>query len=258
MKTQGKVALVTGGARGIGLGISRALAAEGFSIAVCGRSDPERMAEAVATIRVPDGAPAAAYFPCDVSSPDDRATLLDAIEARFGLPDVLVNNAGVAPEVRADVLEMTPESFDRVLNINLKGPFFLTQAVAKLMADSPSESFRCIVNTGSISADYASISRGEYCLSKAAVAMATKLWAVRLAEYSIPVYEVRPGVVHSDMTSVVTAKYDKMIAEGLTLNPRWGEPDDVGRAVAALASGAFAYSTGQVINVDGGLTVLRL
>ena len=184
--------------------------------------------------------------------------MLKAVVARFGVPDVLVNNAGVAPEVRADVLEMTPESFDRVLNINLKGPFFLTQAVAKLMADNPSESFRCIINTGSISADYASISRGEYCLSKAAVAMATKLWAVRLAEYSIPVYEVRPGVVHSDMTAVVTAKYDKMIAEGLTLNPRWGEPDDVGRAVAALASGAFAYSTGQVINVDGGMTVLRL
>ena len=157
---------------------------------------------------------------------------------------------------------MTPESFDRVLAINLRGPFFLTQAVARLMlaetgrpADAP---FRCIVNTGSISADVASISRGEYCISKAGVAMATKLWAVRLAGAGIPVYEVRPGVVHSDMTAVVTAKYDKLIAEGLTLQPRWGEPDDVGRAVAALATGAFGYSTGQVVNVDGGMTVQRL
>ena len=226
-----RIALVTGGARGIGLGITRALVAQGFTVAACGRSPAAKAATALAPFG--DAAP---YFECDI----------------------LVTNAGVAPEVRADVLDMSPESFDRVLAINLKGPFFLTQAVAKLMASHPAEGFRCIVNTGSISADYASISRGEYCLSKAAVAMATKLWAVRLAEYAIPVYEVRPGIVHSDMTAVVTAKYDKMIADGLTLNPRWGEPDDVGRAVAALASGAFAYSTGQVINVDGGLTVLRL
>lgn len=259
MKQPFRIALVTGGARGIGLGISRALAAGGFSVAVCGRSDPERVAEAVATIRGPDGAPAAVYFPCDVSSPDDRAALLDAVEARFGVPDVLVNNAGVAPEVRADILEMTPESFARVMRINLEGPFFLTQAVARRMAaaDAPGR-FRCIVNVGSVSADYASVSRGEYCLSKAGVAMATKLWAARLAAFGIAVYEVRPGVVHSDMTAVVTAKYDKMIAEGLTLQGRWGEPEDVGRAVAALASGAFGYSTGQVVNVDGGMTVLRL
>ena len=248
-----RIALVTGGARGIGLGITRALAAQGFTVAACGRSPAAKAAAALAPL-----GDAAAYFECDIADATSRASLLDVVVARFGVPDVLVNNAGVAPEVRADVLEMTPESFDRVLAINLKGPFFLTQAVAKLMADNPSESFRCIVNTGSISADYASISRGEYCLSKAAVAMATKLWAVRLAEYSIPVYEVRPGIVHSDMTKVVEGKYDRLIADGLTLAPRWGEPEDVGRAVAALASGAFAYSTGQVVNVDGGMTVLRL
>ena len=248
-----KLAIVTGGARGIGLGITRALVAQGFTVAACGRSPAAKTAAALA----PFG-DAAAYFECDIADPASRTALLDAVVARFGVPDVLVNNAGVAPEVRADVLDMSPESFDRVLSINLKGPFFLTQAVAKLMASHPTEGFRCIVNTGSISADYASISRGEYCLSKAAVAMATKLWAVRLAEYAIPVYEVRPGVVHSDMTKVVEEKYDRLIAGGLTLAPRWGEPDDVGRAVAALASGAFAYSTGQVINVDGGMTVLRL
>ncbi len=248
-----KKALVTGGARGIGLGITRALVAQGFTVATCGRSPVSAVAEALA----PFGA-AAVYFECDVTDSASRASLLDGVVSELGVPDILVNNAGVAPEVRADVLEMTQESFDRVLSINLRGPFFLTQAVAKLMAAHTSSDFRCIVNTGSISADYASINRGEYCLSKAAVAMATKLWAVRLAEFGIPVYEVRPGVVHSDMTKVVEGKYDRLIADGLTLTPRWGEPDDIGRAVAALASGAFAYSTGQVINVDGGMTVLRL
>ena len=253
------LALVTGGARGIGLGISRALASAGFRLALCGRSPPEKAATALDSLRA-IGADAE-YFACDVSSPEARAALLDAVAARFGVsaPDVLVNNAGVAPEVRADILDMTPESFRRVLSINLEGPFFLTQAVARRMAATPATGrFRCIVNTGSISADVASVSRGEYCISKAGVAMATKLWAVRLAEFGIPVYEVRPGVVHSDMTSVVTAKYDKLIAEGLTLQPRWGEPEDVGRAVAALATGALAYSTGQVVNVDGGMTIQRL
>lgn len=250
-------ALVTGGARGIGLGISKALAAKGFSVAVCGRSDAAKVVDAMASIRA--FGVTAEYYPCDVSSAEDRAAMLAAVEARFGVPDVLVNNAGVAPEVRADVLEMTPESFGRVMRVNLEGPFFLTQAVARRMiAGGDAERFRCIVNTGSVSADYASVTRGEYCMSKAGVAMATKLWAWRLAEYGISVYEVRPGVVHSDMTACVTAKYDKMIAEGLTLQNRWGEPEDVGRAVASLASGDFAYSTGQVVNVDGGMTVLRL
>ena len=255
------VALVTGGARGIGLGISRALAGAGFRLALCGRSPAAKAAAALEAVRAA-GAPDAAYFECDISDAAERDAMLSAVAARFGVPDVLVNNAGVAPEVRADILDMTPESFDRVLAINLRGPFFLTQAVARLMlaeTDRPADApFRCIVNTGSISADVASISRGEYCISKAGVAMATKLWAVRLAGAGIPVYEVRPGVVHSDMTAVVTAKYDKLIAEGLTLQPRWGEPDDVGRAVAALATGAFGYSTGQVVNVDGGMTVQRL
>ena len=242
------VALVTGGARGIGLGISRALAGAGFRLALCGRSPAAKAASALEAVRAA-GTPDAAYFECDIADAAGRDAMLREVVARFGTPDVLVNNAGVAPEVRADILDMTPESFDRVLAINLRGPFFLTQAVARLMlaetgrpADAP---FRCIVNTGSISADVASISRGEYCISKAGVAMATKLWAVRLAGAS-------------DMTAVVTAKYDKLIAEGLTLQPRWGEPDDVGRAVAALATGAFGYSTGQVVNVDGGMTVQRL
>lgn len=253
------LALVTGGARGIGLGISRALAGAGFRLALCGRSPGEKVAETVKGLR--EAGAEVEYFACDVASEASRTAMLDAMAVRFGVeaPDVLVNNAGVAPEVRADVLEMTPESFDRVLGINLRGPFFLTQAVARRMAKVVgAKGFRCVVNVGSVSADVASISRGEYCISKAGVAMATKLWAVRLAEFGIPVYEVRPGVIHSDMTSVVTAKYDKLIADGLTIQPRWGEPEDVGRAVAALATGALAYSTGQVLNVDGGMTIQRL
>lgn len=256
-KSNSGVALVTGGARGIGLGISIALARQGFSVAVCGRSAPNKVADSMSLIRA-EGA-VAEYFSCDISSADEREAMLSRVEEAFGVPDVLVNNAGVAPEVRSDILEMTQESFARVMAINLEGPFFLTQAVARRMvAKGKSNRFRCIINTGSVSADYASISRGEYCISKAGVAMATKLWACRLAEFGIMAYEVRPGVVHSDMTACVTAKYDKLIADGLTLQNRWGEPDDVGAVVASLASGAFGYSTGQVINVDGGMTVLRL
>lgn len=256
-KSNSGVALVTGGARGIGLGISIALARQGFSVAVCGRSAPNKVADAMSLIRA-EGA-VAEYFSCDISSADEREAMLSRVEESLGVPDVLVNNAGVAPAVRSDILEMSPESFARVMAINLEGPFFLTQAVARRMvAKGKSNRFRCIINTGSVSADYASISRGEYCISKAGVAMATKLWACRLAEFGIMAYEVRPGVVHSDMTACVTAKYDKLIADGLTLQNRWGEPDDVGAVVASLASGAFGYSTGQVINVDGGMTVLRL
>ncbi len=249
--------LVTGGARGIGAGIVEALAEAGHNVAFCGRADLNSCKEFLDHLR---GTYAGTfqYYRCDVSSPEDREAMLDSFAADFGTLDVLVNNAGVAPEVRADLMEMSEESFDRVLGINLKGPFFLTQAAAKRMSMVMDGKFRCIINTGSISADYASISRGEYCLSKAGVAMATKLWAVRLADLGICVYEIRPGVIRSDMTSCVAAKYDKMIAEGLTLQKRWGEPADIGRGVVMLVDGALGYSTGQVINIDGGLTVERL
>jgi NAD(P)-dependent dehydrogenase (short-subunit alcohol dehydrogenase family) len=187
--------------------------------------------------------------------------MLHEIKTRFGCLNVLVNNAGVAPKTRADILEATEESYDRVMNINLKGPYFLTQAVAGWMIAQRQESpdFKgCIANISSISATVASPSRGEYCLSKAGVSMATQLWAVRLGEFGIPVYEVRPGVIQTDMTAVVKHKYDKLIAEGLTVQPRWGFPQDVGKVVASLARGDFPYSTGQVIMVDGGLTLQRL
>lgn len=250
--------LVTGGARGIGAGIVRKLAEQKANVAFCGRGGIE-CAEAF-LIELRQNFPGKfEYYQYDISSAAGRNKLLKDFCCDFGSIDMLVNNAGVAPEVRADITEMSEESFDRVMNINLKGPFFLTQAVAnRMIADGKKDTFRCIVNVGSVSADIASISRGEYCLSKAGVSMATKLWAVRLAELDIPVYEIRPGIIKTDMTKVVTEKYDKLISEGLTLQKRWGFPDDIGKAVAAIASGMLAYSTGQIINIDGGMTIGRL
>ncbi len=254
-----KVALITGAGRGIGLGIAMALAAERCDIAVMDVHPDEVVMPALSELRS-EGADVL-YCRADVTDPDARARTLDAIGARFGHLNVLVNNAGVAPRVRADILHATEESYDRVMGINLKGPYFLTQAVANWMiAQREGEAgFRgCIVNVSSISATVASPSRGEYCLSKAGVSMATQLWAVRLAEFGIPVYEIRPGIIKTDMTATVQAKYDALIAEGLTLQPRWGYPEDIGRAVAALVRGDFPYSTGQVIMVDGGQTIPRL
>lgn len=248
--------LVTGGSRGIGAGIVKMLLEAGHNVGFCSRQDVSGHAAYLQELRSLGPGKIRAYR-CDVSDAADRAALLADYLRDFGSLDCLVNNAGVAPEKRADILEMSEESFRRVLDINLRGPFFLTQQAVKLMLNAPSGANRCIINIGSVSADYASINRGEYCLSKAAVAMSTKLWAVRLAEEGIPVYELRPGVIHSDMTGAVREKYDKMIAGGLTLQRRWGEPEDVGKAVVMLISGALAYSTGQVINIDGGLTIQR-
>lgn len=255
-----RVAIVTGGSRGIGLGVARALAAEGFSLAVCGVREEAAAGEALAPLRA-SGAEVL-YCRADVSDADDRRRLLDAVRARYGALHVLVNNAGVAPLVRADLLEATEESFERVLRINLQGPYFLSQAAARWMAEQrrADASFAgCIVNIGSVSAEVASTQRGEYCVSKAGLAMMTQLFACRLGELGIPVYEVRPGIVRSDMTAPVKDKYDAKIADSeLLVQKRWGEPDDVGRAVAMLARGDLPYSTGQVIQVDGGLTLRRL
>ncbi|MCX7818455.1 MAG: 3-ketoacyl-ACP reductase [Kiritimatiellae bacterium] len=252
-----RVALVTGGRRGIGLGIARALAAEGFDLAVCGVSaDP---GEGLAALAGPGTE--VFYVRCDVATAADRARLLDAVRERFGRLHVLVNNAGIAPAVRADLLEMTESSFEHVLRTNLQGPFFLTQAVARWMLAQCGEDpswCGCIVNVTSISATAASVRRGEYCISKAGAAMASKLWAARLAEHGIPVYEVRPGIIRTDMTAPVRELYDRRIAEGLVPQRRWGEPEDVGRAVAMLARGDLGFSTGAVIYVDGGFSIERL
>ncbi len=253
------IALITGAGRGIGLGIAKRLAAENHDIVVCDIHPDEAVQPALDELRAL-GADVL-YCRADVTDREARGRMLADIRAHFGHLNVLVNNAGVAPRVRADILEATEESYDWVMNINLKGPYFLTQAVANWMIEQHRENPQfsgCIVNISSVSATVVSVSRGEYCLSKAGVSMATQLWAARLGEFGIPVYEVRPGVIHTDMTAAVQAKYDKLIAEGLTIQPRWGYPDDIGKAVAMLVRGDLAYSTGQVIMVDGGMTLQRL
>lgn len=254
-----RVALVTGGARGIGMGISRRLAEAGFQLALNGRRAETDVATTLEELR--NLGTEVLYFQADVAEAKSRQALIDAIRAHFGRLDVLVNNAGVAPEARADLLDATEESFDHVVGVNLKGPYFLTQLVARWMVEQRQADAAfagVVVNVSSVSATVASVNRGEYCISKAGVAMATALWANRLAEFGIQVYEVRPGVIRTDMTAAVTDKYDKLISEGLTLEPRWGTPDDVGRAVAALARGELSYATGNVILVDGGLTLPRM
>ena len=203
------------------------------------------------------------YRPMDVSNLDEHQAMLDAINEKFGRLDSLVNNAGVAPNVRADILEdeASPESFDRLININLRGPYFLTQAAAKWMVaqkKADADFKGTIINVSSISATVVSVNRGDYCISKAGVAMATQLWAARLGEYGLGVFEVRPGVIRPDMPAGVTEKYDKLFENGLAVEPRWGEPADIGKAVTALASGDMTYATGNVFMVDGGLTIQRL
>ena len=254
-----KVVLVTGGGRGIGLGISKCLASDGCDVIVCGIRPEEQARAAMDELR--DLGADVLYCRADVADRDARARLLSEIKARFGRLNVLVNNAGVAPKVRADILEATEESYERVMRINLQGPYFLTQAVARWMIEQQRghEHFEgCIVNISSVSATVASPSRGEYCISKAGVSMATRLWAARLGEHRIPVYEVRPGVIKTDMTRAVQTQYDQLIDEGLLVEPRWGLPEDVGRAVATLVRGDLPYATGQVVIVDGGMTLQRL
>ena len=254
-----RVALVTGGSRGIGLGIAKQLAQSGFRVVINGRRPASDTVEALDELGKLGAEPL--YSQADVGDLAQHGPLIAEIQDQAGRLDVLVNNAGVAPEVRNDLLEATPESFDRLIRINLRGPYFLTQKVARWMIEQrqqDSEFQASIVNVSSISAEVASVNRGDYCISKAGVAMATQLWAVRLGEFGIPVYEVRPGIIRTDMTAAVTEKYDQLLADGLTLDPRWGEPEDVGRAVASLASGTISYATGAVIPIDGGLTVKRL
>lgn len=254
------LALVTGGSRGIGLGIAQALAAGGYDLAINGRRPAEDVADVIESLQAHGRQ--VLYCPCDISDAAGRSAMLEQVRERFGRLDLLVNNAGVAPSVRADILEADEASFDRLININLKGPYFLTQAVARWMIEQrkADNAFRgCIVNVGSISATVVSVNRGDYCLSKAGVAMATQLWAARLAEFGIDVFEVRPGIIETDMTAGVKQKYDKLLHESdLVVQKRWGRPDDIGRCVTALARGDVPYATGQVINQDGGLTMVRL
>ncbi len=259
-------ALVTGGSRGIGRGICLSLARAGFGVAINYTENSEAAEECkrLCTEAAPDANKAKfETVQADISTSQGRTRLLEFIERGPGWIDVLVNNAGVAPAVRADLLEATEESFDRLIAINLKGPYFLTQTVANhwipKLPDLPAGRAKPkVINITSLSSYAASVNRGDYCVSKAGLSMATQLFAVRLAEYGINVYEVRPGIIATDMTTVVKDKYDRMIAEGLTPIARWGTPEDVGRAVAAIAQGAYPFSTGEVFNVDGGFHLRRL
>ncbi len=251
------VAIVTGAGRGIGRAIAKELASLGYDLVInrVKKEIPQTQKEILAL------GVKCEFVPGDISIAEERRRIVETAKNKFGRCNLLVNNAGTAPLKRADILQATEESFDRVMGINLKGPYFLTQQVANWMIEQkkqkPAQTFR-IVNISSISAYTSSPSRGEYCISKAGVSMMTKLYADRLAEYNIGVFEISPGIIETDMTGAVKEKYDKLIAEGLTPIKRWGRPEDVAKAVAAIAQGKLDFCTGQVINVDGGFHLRRL
>lgn len=254
-----KTALITGGSRGIGLGIARELAKAGFKLAINGVRNQESVQPVLNELS--ELGTDVIYVKGDVSKTEDREQILQTVTDRFGKLNVLVNNAGIAPRERKDILEASEDIFDEVLQINLKGPYFLTQLFARHMVESKKKEPGfpcCIINVSSVSATVASTNRGEYCISKAGIAMATRLWAARLGEFDIPVYEIQPGVIATDMTSGVTGKYDRLFEQGLSIQKRWGLPEDVGKVAAAMATGLLPYSTGQVVMVDGGMTIQRL
>lgn len=256
------VSLVTGAGRGIGRGIAIELAKLGHAVVINFAGNATAAEECLQLVRAGGGD--GILVQANISSSADRARLVEETVERYGRIDLLVNNAGVAPSLRADLLEATEESFDRLININLKGPYFLTQLVARQMIEQVQENQLSrfgtprIVTVSSISAYTASVNRGDYCVAKAGLGMMTALFAARLAEYGINVYEIRPGVIATDMTAGVKEKYDQLIEQGAWPLKRWGQPDDIGRAVAALARGDFPFSTGEVFNVDGGFHLRTL
>jgi 3-oxoacyl-[acyl-carrier protein] reductase len=252
-------ALVTGGTRGIGLGIARALARDGWNLAVCGVRPTGEVTSVIEELRAMGTE--AHYVRADIANAQDRARLVGDCLERFAAINALVNNAGRAPQTRADLLDATEDSFEDLMRINLQGPYFLTQAVARHMVDrtrADAAFHGDIVFVTSVSAIMASPNRGEYCVSKAGLSMAARLFAVRLAADGIPVFEVRPGVIATDMTAAVRDTYDRRIAEGLIPANRWGQPADVGQAIASLLRGDVSYATGSVVHVDGGLSIPRL
>ncbi|MBW2123418.1 MAG: 3-ketoacyl-ACP reductase [Deltaproteobacteria bacterium] len=254
-----ELVLITGSRRGIGLGIAQALSELGFTIILNGVSPPSEAAAAIAKIEA--NRCLCRYIQADIAKKEDRRRLVLQIRQEFGRLDILVNNAGVAPKPREDILEASEESFDRLINTNLKGPYFLTQAVANWMIeqkrDDPLRN-PMIINMGSLNSYTPSVSRGDYCVSKAGLSMMTALFSIRLAEFGIRVYEIRPGIIKTDMTSPVRERYDRLIAEGITPIKRWGTPEDVAKAVVALVEGCLPFSTGEIINVDGGFHLRSL
>src|SRR5271163_3437538 len=258
------VILVTGSSRGLGRGVAETLAQAGFSVAIHYASNKEAAETTAASCKklAPHAGQKFAIVGGNIGLAADRQRLFDEVLTAYGHLDALVNNAGVAPRVRADITEATEEIFDEVVGINLKGPYFLSQLAARYWLANPGRSrirggYKLLFVT-SLSASTASINRGEYCISKAGLAMATQLWAVRLADVGVQVMELRPGIMATDMTAGVKEKYDKLLAEGLVPQKRWGEPKDVGLAVKAILEGHFPFSTGDVINVDGGFHLRRL
>ncbi len=254
-----KTALVTGGSRGIGRGIVLALAERGWQVCFSYLSGAEAAAQVLHLIEGSGGR--ASAFQADIRLASDRQRLLSSTLETCGRLDLLVNNAGMAPRQRKDLLEMSEASYDEVMATNLKGPFFLTQLAARAMLaqlETGQIQQPMIINIGSISADTSSLKRGEYCISKAGLGMMSLLFADRLAGEGIRVYEVRPGIIDTDMTSAVREQYDQRISQGLLPIPRWGQPEDVARVVSALAEGMLPYSTGEVIHVDGGFHIRRL
>jgi NAD(P)-dependent dehydrogenase (short-subunit alcohol dehydrogenase family) len=254
-----RTTIVTGGSRGIGRAIAVSLGSQGYNVAINYNSNADAAKEAAQM--VVDAGGKAIIIQADISNRGDHQRLLgDTVDA-FGPVDLLVNNAGIAPTVRADLLETHEDSFDRLIQVNLKGPFFMTQLVANHMITNKA-SYQvqpAIVNISSISADTVSVNRGEYCISKAGVGMSTQLFAVRLAGEGIGVYEIRPGIIATDMTGPVKEKYDKLIHEdGLLPIPRWGKPQDIANAVQSIADGHFSYATGLVLHIDGGFHIQRL
>lgn len=253
------IALITGGSRGIGLGIAIEMAKAGFNLAINGMRSESDVSDTLDSLR--ELGADVIYVRGNIADRNNHLRMVSQVIEKWGTINVLVNNAGIAPPKRLDILEATPDIYDIVMETNLKGPYFLTQPVARHIIEqkkSDQDFQGCIINVSSVSATVASVNRGEYCISKAGIAMATQLWAVRLAEFGINVYEIRPGIIKTDMTAGVQEKYDHLIGGGLTLQKRWGLPEDVGKVAAAMALGYLPYSTGQVVMVDGGMTVGRL
>lgn len=240
------VAVITGGTRGIGAGIAKQLFENGFSVVLTARGESEALKEFQEKY-----GDKAQFIPCDISDYGSVNSLVKEVESQFGAIDLLVNNAGVAPKTRKDILEITPEDFSAVVDVNLKGTFFVTQRFAPLLIKNGGR----VVNISSMSAYTASLNRGEYCISKAGISMTTKLFAARLAEFGVSVLEIRPGIIETDMTAGVKEKYEKLIEDGITPIKRMGQPEDIGKCVLSIAQGNFDFCTGTVIDCDGGFNV---
>ena len=249
-----KVAIITGATRGIGLGITKELLKDGYKICAMGTREVDQYEEFYYLYKNYE----IFYFKGDISKKQDREKFVSLSYEKYKSVNLLVNNAGVAPKQRKDIMELEEESIDRLFNINTKGMFFMSQEVGKKMIEDEKNLDKCIINISSISSEVVSVDRADYCMSKAGISILSKIFAVRLAKYGINVYEIQPGIIKTDMTHVAQEKYDKLFEKGLTPIRRWGYPEDIARVVSAIGEFKFKYTTGQVIKVDGGYTLQEL